>query len=72
MAEKPKINGRVKGSASVSGAVGAAVIAWLWNGFVGTPEMGPEVAAAMGALVGPIVAYLVSWLPHPHKEGDLT
>ena len=68
-----KLNGsRVKGSASVSGAVGAAVIAWTWNGFVpeSFPQMGPEVAAAMGALVGPVVAYLVSWLPHPHPEED--
>lgn len=63
---------RIKGSATVSGAVGAAVIAWAWNGFVGEPKMGPEVAASMGALVGPVVAYAVSWLPHPHEEKDLT
>ena len=70
--DKPKINGsRVKGSANVSGAVGASVIAWAWNGFVGEPKIGPEVAAAMGALVGPVVAYLVSWLPHPHPEKEL-
>ncbi len=57
---------RVAGQ-TAGGAAVAAMIAWLWNGFVGEPAMTAEVAGAMGGLVGPVVAYLVSWLPDPDR-----
>lgn len=55
-----KITGQTAAGASV-----AALIAWAWN--INWPDamMTPEVAAALGATIGPIIKYGVSWLPHP-------
>ncbi len=56
-----KITGQTAAGASV-----AALIAWYWN--LQSPEMmmTPEVAAALGATIGPVIKYIVSWLPHPN------
>ena len=52
---------------SAAGAPLAAVIAWAWN--IHNPDMAmpAEVAGAVGGMIGPIVAYLVSWLPSPNS-----
>ena len=56
---------------SAAAAPLAAVLAWAWNMSVPESPMPAEVAGAMGGLVGPMVAYLVSWLPHPNgKESN--
>lgn len=57
----------VKGQA-VAAAPLAAIIAWAWNGSFPDMQMTVEVAGAMGGVVGPAVAWLVSWLPAP-KDG---
>lgn len=48
-------------ASSSSGA--GAVVAWLWNVFLPEHQMPPEVAAAVGGLLAPIIAYFVSWFP---------
>ena len=58
---------RIVGNAGLAAPAGA-LIAWLWNGFIGTPEMTAEVAATIGGLIGPVIAYLVSWLPAPETS----
>ena len=55
---------RVAASSIISGG-SAGLVAWLWNGFVVAPQMPAEVAAILAGLLGPVVAYLVSWLPRP-------
>ena len=61
----PKFEGpRVKGQIA-AGAAFAVVIAWGWNEAFPEALMPGEVGAALGAIVGPVVAYLVSWLPMP-------
>lgn len=52
---------------SAGGASLAAIIAFLWNGYIREPAMTAEVAGALGGLVGPLVAYLASWAPHPEN-----
>jgi hypothetical protein len=52
---------------SASAASVAVVIAWLWNSFLPEYEMPAEVAASLGAFVGPVGAWLLNWLP---KAGD--
>ena len=59
---------RITGSTATAASL-AALVAWLWNGYVDDPKMTVEVAGAMGGFIGPIVAYLVSWLPRPQAEG---
>ena len=51
---------------SAAGAPFAAVLAWAWNMSFPDMQMPAEVAAPLGGLVGPIIAYLVSWLPSPN------
>lgn len=55
---------RVAGHAGTSAPV-AALIAWLWNAYNPEHQMPAEVAGAIGGLVGPVVAYIVSWVPKP-------
>lgn len=43
----------------------AGAVAWLWNGFVGEPQMPAEVAGLLAGLLGPVIGYLISWLPRP-------
>ena len=52
---------------SVLSGTAAGVVAWLWNGFVAEPQMPAEVAGALAGLLGPVLAYLISWLPRPHR-----
>lgn len=63
MPEKPS-NGRIVGQ-TATGASVAALIAWGWNIKWPGALMTPEVAAALGATIGPIIKYGVSWLPRP-------
>ena len=54
---------KVKGQTVAGGGV-AALLVWIWDGLVPGYPMPAEVAAAVGvAVVGPIVAYAVAWLP---------
>lgn len=63
---KPK----VVGSTMAGGGV-AAVIAWAWNGAFPEYPMTVEVAAVVGTtIVGPAVAWAVSWLPKPHDKQE--
>ena len=59
---------RITGQGVAAAPVGA-IVAWLWNGFIPNLQMTPEVAAALSPLIGVVLAYLVSWLPHPSPEG---
>ena len=52
-------------ASSVLSGTSAGLVAWLWNGFVGEPKMPAEVAGVLAGLLGPVIAYLVSWLPRP-------
>ena len=51
---------------TTAGATVASVLTWAWN--IKNPDMlmTPEVAAASGALLGPVMKYIVSWLPDPN------
>ena len=40
----------------------AVVVAWSWQQFMGVP-MSPEVAAALGGLLGPVMVWILAWLP---------
>lgn len=60
---------KINASPAIAGSL-TALIAWLWNGYVPEPKMTPEVAGAMGALVGHVVAYAVGWLPTPNGGND--
>ncbi len=62
------MNGKVKASSAVAGAGAGALIAWLWNGFVVEPAMPAEVAAVVGGMAGPVIRWLVAWLPEPQGE----
>ena len=55
---------KVVGNAGVAAAV-TPVIVWGWN--ISFPEiaMPAEVAASLGALVGIILAYAISFMPVP-------
>lgn len=55
--------------AAAGGGIGIGVIvSWLWNwGFPDYPMTG-EVAAAVGGVSGPILAYATQWLPRPDGE----
>ncbi len=55
---------RVVGQSATAASLGA-VVAWFWNGMLPDFQMTPEVAGALGGIIGPVVAYLVSWLPQP-------
>jgi hypothetical protein len=55
---------KVIGQASGS-SVAAGFIVWYWNGTHPEMPITAELAGGMGALVGPVLAYLVSWLPTP-------
>lgn len=61
MADKKRIVGQTAAGASV-----AALIAWGWNIKYPGAMMTPEVAAALGATIGPMIKWCVSWLPAPH------
>ena len=51
-----------------SGAAGAGVIvAFLWNIILPNHQMPAEVAASLGGLLGPVIAYAVSWVPRPEN-----
>ena len=51
---------------SAAAAPLAAVLAWAWNISFPEAQMPAEVAGAVGGIIGPVVAYMVSWLPHPN------
>ncbi|HEB79664.1 MAG TPA: hypothetical protein ENI79_04230 [Rhodospirillales bacterium] len=59
---------KVIGQAAAASPI-SAFLAWVWNSYNPEHQMPAEVAGALGGLVGPAVAYLVSWLPHPHPDG---
>lgn len=55
-----KVQGQMAAAAPLT-----ALIAWAWNGSFPDMQMSVEVAGAMGGIVGPIVAWAVSWIPKP-------
>ena len=57
-------NKRVIGQVGI-GAPVAAVAAWAWNGYFPEFQMPAPVAAAVGGLIGPVIAWAVSWAPSP-------
>lgn len=58
---------KVVGQAGAAAPI-ASVIAWAWNISFPQAQMPAEVAGAIGGVVGPIVAYGVSWLPSPNLD----
>ena len=71
MAEAPAAKApykKVIGQSSGGAAVGT-LVAWSWNGLFPDYQMTAEVAGSLGGLLGPPIAYMVSWLPQP-KNGE--
>lgn len=66
--EKRKLPKVVPNSMLAGGGIGA-LVAWAWNGIFPEYPMTAEVAAVAGAtVIGPIVAYIVSWVPKPEEN----
>ncbi len=61
--EKKRIVGQ-----TAAGAPVGALVAWAWNGTFPEMQMGVEIAAALGGILGPMIKYVVSFLPHPNGE----
>lgn len=61
--KKPPMNKMVVTTASGAGL--GPIVVWAWNGLVPDYQMEGEMVAAVGPVVGAIVAYLICWLPKP-------
>lgn len=58
-----KVQGQIAAAAPLAG-----LIAWGWNLNFPEAQMTVEIAGMLGGIVGPVVAWFVSWVPHPHAE----
>lgn len=55
---------KVKGQAMAAAPL-AVVVVWAWNAYFPETQMPAEVGGALGAVIGPLAAWIVSWAPTP-------
>ena len=62
MTDKPVI--KIRGDV-VAGSAATPLVVWLVNSIFPENPMPAEVAASLGAVLGSILAYAVSWISKP-------
>ena len=59
---------KIKPNAPLAGASLGAIVAWGWNAGFPEVQMPAEVAAPLGALLGPVIRWFIAWLPEPQRD----
>ena len=68
-ANGPRFNApRLQPSGAAAGGSSVAVLVWILDSYELGPKMPAEVAASMVIFLGPMLAYLVAWLPSPSRR----